>query len=54
MKIRHVFRVSLLEPYHTSTILRRTHYPFSPIKINGEHEYEIEHISDLRIFNREL
>jgi hypothetical protein len=36
MKIHLVFDVSLLEPYHASTILRRTHEPPPLIAVNGE------------------
>jgi hypothetical protein len=46
MKIQLVFHVSLLEFYHASTILRRTHEPTPPIVINGEQEYEVEEILD--------
>ncbi len=51
MKIHHVFHVSLLEFYHTSTIPRRIHDPFPPIEIDGEHEYEVEEILDSKISN---
>jgi hypothetical protein len=40
-----MFHVSLLEPYHTSTNLRRIHDPLPCI------EYEMEDILDSRIFN---
>jgi hypothetical protein len=51
MKIHLVFHVSLLEPYHMSTIPGRIHDPPPPIEIDGEHEYEVEDILDSRIFN---
>jgi hypothetical protein len=36
--------VSLLGPYHVSTILRRTHKPPPPIVVNDEHKYEVQEI----------
>jgi hypothetical protein len=49
MKIHLMFHVSLLEPYHTSTIPRKTHEPHPPIVVDGEQEYEVEEILDSRI-----
>jgi hypothetical protein len=49
-----VFHVSLLGPYHVSTILGRIHDPPSPIEINGEQEYEVEDILDSRVFDCQL
>jgi hypothetical protein len=49
MKVHPVFHVSLLEPYHASTILKRTHKPPPPIIVDGEQEYEVEEILNLRI-----
>jgi hypothetical protein len=46
MKIHPMFRVSLLKPYHTSTILGRIYDPSSFIEINGEHECEVQYILD--------
>jgi len=40
MWIHHMFHVSLLEPYHTSTISRKIHDSPPSIEINGEQEYE--------------
>jgi hypothetical protein len=54
MKIHHVFHVSLLEPYHASTILERINDLPPPIEVNGEHKYEVEDILDSRIFNCQL
>jgi hypothetical protein len=48
------FHVSLLEPYHVSTIPRRTHKLHPLIVIDGEQEYEVEKILDLRISHRQL
>jgi hypothetical protein len=50
MKIHPMFHVSLLEPYHMSTIIERIHDPLPPIDVNGEHEYEVEDILDSKIF----
>jgi hypothetical protein len=36
MKIHLVFHVSLLEPYHASTIPGRIYDPLPPIEIDGE------------------
>jgi hypothetical protein len=41
-----MFHVSLLEPYHVSTIPRRIHDPFPPIDIDGEQKYEMHDILD--------
>jgi len=54
MKIHPLFHVSLLEPYHASTILGRIHDPLPIIEVDGEHEYEVENILNSRIFNRQL
>jgi hypothetical protein len=51
MKIHPMFHVSLLEPYHMSTILGRIHDPPSPIKTNGEQKYDVQYILDSRVFN---
>jgi hypothetical protein len=52
MKIHPMFHVSLLEPYHMSTILGRIH-DFPPhIEVNGE--YEMKNILDSRNFNRQF
>jgi len=52
MKIHPLFHVSLLEPYHASTILGRIHDPLPIIEVDGEHEYEVENILNSRILNR--
>jgi hypothetical protein len=49
-----MFHVSLLKPYHASTIPGRIHDPPPPIEIDGEHEYEIEDILNSRIYNHQL
>ncbi len=54
MKIHLVFHVSLLEPCRVSTTLGGSHDPPPPIEVNGEQEYEMEDILDLRIFNGQL
>jgi hypothetical protein len=46
--------VSLLEPYHVSTILKRIHDPLPFIKVDGEHEYEVHDILDSQISNHPL
>jgi hypothetical protein len=42
MEIHHVFHISLLEPYHASTIPRKVSKSLSPIEINGEQKYKME------------
>jgi hypothetical protein len=54
MKIHSMFHVSLLEPYHVTTILGKTHKPPPPIIINGEQEYEVEEILNSRISHFQL
>jgi hypothetical protein len=51
MRIHPVFHVFLLEPYHASTIPRRTHGPLPPIEVNGEQEYQVEDILGSKIYN---
>jgi hypothetical protein len=41
MKIHHVFHVSLLEPYHVSTILGKICEPAPPNEISDEQKYEM-------------
>jgi hypothetical protein len=50
MKIRLMFHVSLLEPYHASTNPRKIHDPLPPIEVDGEQGYEVDDILDLRIY----
>jgi hypothetical protein len=54
MKIRLMFHVSLLEPYHTSTNPRRIHDPLPPIEVNAEEEYEMDDILDSKIYTRQI
>ncbi len=54
MKIHRMFHVSLLEPYHVSTILGRTHEPPPPIVVDDEQKYEVEKILNSRISHRQL
>jgi len=49
MKIHRMFHVSLLEPYHASTIPRRTHEPPPPIIVDDGQKDEVEEIIDSRI-----
>jgi hypothetical protein len=49
-----MFHVSLLEPYHASTILGWIHDPFPPIEVDSEKEYEMEDVFNSRIFNYQL
>jgi len=45
---------SRLEPYHTSTIQRKTYDPPPPIEIDGEQQYEVDYILDLKIFKSRI
>jgi hypothetical protein len=51
MKIHLVLQVSLLEPYHASTIPRWVSKPHSPIEVNGEQKYEVEEIINSKLTN---
>jgi len=44
MKCHNVFHVALLEPYHKSTIEGRRQARPDPVIVDGEKEYEIEHV----------
>jgi len=54
MRIHCVFYVSLLEPYHASTILGRMHNPFPLIEIDGEQDYEMDDILDSQVFSHQF
>ena len=49
-----VFHVSLISPYKNSPIPGRMPTEPPPIEVEGEEEYEVEHIKDSRIFRRQL
>ncbi len=49
MKIHLMFHVSLLEPYHAFTNPIKDHDPLPPIKVDYEHEHEMEDILDSKI-----
>ncbi len=49
-----MFHVFLLELYHASTILGRGHEPSPLMKIDGEQNYEVEDVFDLRVLNCKL
>ena len=48
MKLHHVFRVSLLEPYKESAIPGRIQQPLPCIEVENHIEYEVEKILDSR------
>ena len=53
--VHNVFHVSLLEPYHPSTIPGRTVEPPPPLElVPGEPEYEVEAVLDSRFVRRRL
>jgi hypothetical protein len=47
-----MFHISLLEPYHASTILGWVSKPLSPMEVNGEQEYEMEEIFNSKLSNQ--
>jgi hypothetical protein len=47
MKIHLIFHVSILEPFHESTILEKHIWSFPQVKIDGQEEFEIKEILDL-------
>ena len=53
-KIYPVFHVSLLEPYHENKWEGRVQEPSPPEEIEGELEYEVEKILDLKIVRGKL
>jgi hypothetical protein len=54
MKIHPVFHVSLLEPYHASTLPGRVPDPPPPITVHNTLEYEVSNILDSKIMHRRL
>jgi hypothetical protein len=54
MIIHLVFHVSLLEPYHVSTIPGRIHDPPPPIRVDSEQDHEVEDILDYWVFNHQF
>jgi hypothetical protein len=54
MNIHPMFHVSLLQPYHVSTIPRKTHEPPPPIIVDGEQEYKLKEILNSRISHHQL
>jgi hypothetical protein len=54
MRVHPVFHVSLLEPYHQSSITSRRQPDPPPIEVEGELEYVVERILDSRIVNGRL
>jgi hypothetical protein len=54
MKIHPVFHVSLLEPFHHSTIRTQPPEPVIPEIIDGEEEWPVEKILDSRKRYRKL
>ena len=49
VQIHPVFHVSLLEPYHESTLPGHVHATPQPIAVEGEPEYEVAQILDSKI-----
>jgi len=54
MKIHPTFHISLLKPYHVSTIPERIHDPLPLIEVDAKQKYEMKDILDSKIFNRQL
>jgi hypothetical protein len=54
MKIHSVFHVSLLEPYHPSTIPDRVQPPPPPVVVESQSEFEVEEILDSKYLRKRL
>ena len=54
MKVHPVFHISLLTPYHASTLPGRVQPPPPPIIVEGFEEFEAEEILDSRIHYNKL
>jgi len=49
-----IFHVSILEPFHESTILEKHIQPPPLIKMGNEEEIEVEEFLDLQVFHESL
>src|SRR5579859_987819 len=54
MKIHSVFHISLLEPYHPSTIPNLVQPPPPPVVVESQSEYEVEEILDSKYLRKRL
>jgi hypothetical protein len=54
MKVHDVFHVSLLEPYHESTIPNRVPPPPPPVVVDDHQEFEVEEILDSKRVRKTL
>jgi hypothetical protein len=54
MKMHPIFHVSILEPFHESTILEKRIQPPPLIKMGNEEEFEFQEILDLQVFHESL
>jgi Chromo (CHRromatin Organisation MOdifier) domain len=54
LKLHDIFHVDRLSPYGGNEINGQTPPPPDPITIDGEEEYEVDHIRDSRVFGRTL
>lgn len=54
MHIHNIFHISLLQAYKENMIPGRVIPPMPPVKVEGEEEYEVEKILDLRLWQGKL
>jgi hypothetical protein len=54
MKMHPIFHVSILEPFHESTILEKHIQPPPLIKMGSEKKFEFEEILDSQVFHESL
>ena len=54
LKIHDVFHVDCLSPYKGNDVNGLTPPPPDPVTVNGEEEYEVDHIRDSKLFGRTL
>ena len=54
MTIHNTFHISLLEPYKDERFPSQIQTPLTPIKVEGEADYELEEIIDARLHRGKL
>jgi predicted aspartyl protease len=54
LKVHNVFHVDRLSPYKGNEVNGLTPPPPDPVTIEGEEEYEVDHIRDSKVFGRSL
>ena len=51
---RNIFHINHLSPYRGNEVNGLTPPPPEPVTVNGEEEYEVDHIRDSKLFGRTL